>query len=193
MKISTSITLEYYWDAPSSLRHHGGCRWPGANWRQAINNNPAEWVMLHNIHTINSLWPIAAIWRHRSWSSWLGWWLVAWWHQAMHCWANGDLSWAAEAASASAIFPVFNFGVGDIGLTLRWRHNGRDSVSNHQLTIVYSNADHRKHQSSASLAFVRGIHRGPVNSPHKWPVTRKMFPFDDVIMKIEWQTSMSKS
>ena len=32
--------------------------------------------------------------------------------------------------------------------------------------------------------FVRGIHRGPVNSPHKWPVTRKMFPFDDVIMKI---------
>ena len=35
---------------------------------------------------------------------------------------------------------------------------------------------------SASLAFVRGIHRWPVNSPHKGPVTRKMFPFDDVIM-----------
>ena len=49
-------------------------------------------------------------------------------------------------------------------------------------SIVYSGADQRKHQSSASLAFVRGIHRGPVNSPHKWPVTRKMFPFDDVIM-----------
>ena len=47
-------------------------------------------------------------------------------------------------------------------------------------STVYSDADHRKHQSSASLAFVRGIHRGPVNSPHKWPVTRKMFPFDDV-------------
>ena len=29
---------------------------------------------------------------------------------------------------------------------------------------------------------MRGIHRGPVNSPHKWPATRKMFPFDDVIM-----------
>ena len=42
----------------------------------------------------------------------------------------------------------------------------------------------RKHQSSASLAFVRGIHRGPVNSPHKWPVTQKMFPFDDVIMGV---------
>ena len=49
-------------------------------------------------------------------------------------------------------------------------------------SIVYSDADQRKHQSSASLAFMWGIHRGPVNSPHKWPVTRKMFPFDDVIM-----------
>ena len=49
-------------------------------------------------------------------------------------------------------------------------------------SIVYSGTDQRKHQSSASLAFVRGIHRRPVNSPHKWPVTRKMLPFDDVIM-----------
>ena len=49
-------------------------------------------------------------------------------------------------------------------------------------STVYSDADQRKHQSSASLAFVRGIHRGPVNSPHKWSVTRRMFPFDDVIM-----------
>ena len=47
---------------------------------------------------------------------------------------------------------------------------------------VYSGADQRKHQSSASLVFVQGIHRWPVNSAHKWPVTRKMFPFDDVIM-----------
>ena len=49
-------------------------------------------------------------------------------------------------------------------------------------STVYSGADQRKHQSSASLAFVRGIHRGPLTSPHKWSVTRKMFPFDDVIM-----------
>ena len=49
-------------------------------------------------------------------------------------------------------------------------------------STVYSSADQRKHDSSASLAFVRGIHRGPVNSPHKWSVTQKMFPFDDVIM-----------
>ena len=56
------------------------------------------------------------------------------------------------------------------------------------LTIVYptlySGADQSKDQSSASLAFVWGIHRGPVNSPHKGPVTRKMFPFDDVIMSV---------
>ena len=49
-------------------------------------------------------------------------------------------------------------------------------------STVYSDVDQRKHQSSASLAFVRGIHRRPVNSPHKWPVTRNMFPFDDVVM-----------
>ena len=49
-------------------------------------------------------------------------------------------------------------------------------------SIVYSDVNQGKHQSSASLAFVREIHRGPVNFPHKWPVTRKMFPFDDVIM-----------
>ena len=47
---------------------------------------------------------------------------------------------------------------------------------------VYSDADQKDQQSSALLAFVPGIHRGPVSSPHKWLVTRKMFPFDDVIM-----------
>ena len=54
-------------------------------------------------------------------------------------------------------------------------------------STVYSDADERKHQSSPSLAFEWGIHRGPVNSPHKWAVTRNMFPFDDVIMKIKQQ------
>ena len=49
-------------------------------------------------------------------------------------------------------------------------------------TTVWSGADKRKHQSSASLAFVRGIHRWSMNSPHKGPVTWTMFPFDDDIM-----------
>ena len=52
-------------------------------------------------------------------------------------------------------------------------------------STVYSGADQRKRQSSASLAFVRGIHQSPVNSPYKWSVMRKMFPFDDVIMNAE--------
>ena len=49
-------------------------------------------------------------------------------------------------------------------------------------TTVYSDTDQRKHQISASVAFVREIHRWPVNAPRKGPVTRTMFPFDDVIM-----------
>ena len=58
------------------------------------------------------------------------------------------------------------------------------------VSIVYSTicsgTDQRQHQSSASLAFVRGIHRWPVNAPHKGPVTRNIFPFDDVIM-LQWR------
>ena len=53
-------------------------------------------------------------------------------------------------------------------------------------SAVYSGTYQRKHQSSASLAFVRRIYRWPVNSRHKGPVTRKMFPFDDVIMIEHW-------
>ena len=49
-------------------------------------------------------------------------------------------------------------------------------------STVCSGADQRKHQSSASLAFVRGIHRWSANFPHKYPATWKIFSFDDVIM-----------
>ena len=44
--------------------------------------------------------------------------------------------------------------------------------------IAYSGADQRKHQK---LRVTSLCDRWPVNSPHKWPVTRKMFPFDDII------------
>ena len=57
-------------------------------------------------------------------------------------------------------------------------------------STVYSGENQRKHQSSASLALERGIHREPVNSPHKLPVTRKMFPFDDVIV-LSWLDELS--
>ena len=49
-------------------------------------------------------------------------------------------------------------------------------------SAIYSGTDQRIHQSSASLAFVREIHRSSVNSPHKGPVMRKLFPFDYIIM-----------
>ena len=71
-------------------------------------------------------------------------------------------------------------------IALHGRHNGPDGVSRHQPHHCLLNRLFRrrskKTSNSASLAFVRGIHRWPVNSQHKWPVTRKMFPFDDVIM-----------
>ena len=86
-------------------------------------------------------------------------------------------------------FPIQRFG-NAISFSMFWHYNdvimGAIASQITSLTIVFStvylDTDQRKHQSSASLAFVRGIHRRPVNSPHKWPVTRKMFPFDDVIM-----------
>ena len=57
-------------------------------------------------------------------------------------------------------------------------------------STVYSGADQRKHQNSASLASVRGIHRWLVNSPYKGPVMRKMFPFDDVVRYTVVTTSL---
>ena len=51
-------------------------------------------------------------------------------------------------------------------------------------SIICSGGDQSKHQSSASLAIVWGIHQWPVKSPHKGPAARKIFPFDDVIMLV---------
>ena len=57
---------------------------------------------------------------------------------------------------------------------------------------VYSGADQRQYQSSASLAFVRGIHRWPVNSPHKWPVTRKIWWRHHAMHRVHWITPLRK-
>ena len=74
-------------------------------------------------------------------------------------------------------------------MSLQWRHNECDGFSNHRrlecLLNRLSGGDQGKHGSSASLAFVRGSHRGLVKSPQKGPVTRKMFPFDDVIISAQ--------
>ena len=70
--------------------------------------------------------------------------------------------------------------------SLRWRHNGHDGVSNHQPHDYLLNRlfGHRSKKTSnlCVTGLCGGIHRGPVNSPHKWPVTRKMSPFHDVII-----------
>ena len=70
--------------------------------------------------------------------------------------------------------------------TLLWRHNEHDSVSNHQPRSCLLNRLFRRRSKKTSKLRVTGLcvgnSPGPVNSPHKGPVTRKMFPFDDVIM-----------
>ena len=80
-----------------------------------------------------------------------------------------------------------------ISIALQWRHNERNGVSNDRCPDVLLNHLFRhkstKHKRSASLAFVMGIHRSPVNSAHNGPVTRKMFPFDDVI--IGWHNAQA--
>ena len=66
-------------------------------------------------------------------------------------------------------------------MTLQWRHNERDSVSNHQPHDCLLNRLFRRRSKKTSKLHVTGLCVG--NSPYKWSVTRKMFPFDDVIMK----------
>ena len=70
--------------------------------------------------------------------------------------------------------------------SLHWRHNDHDGVSNHQPHRCLPNRLFRSRSNKTSKLRVTGLRvgnsPGPVNSPHKGPVTRKMFPFDDVIM-----------
>ena len=84
--------------------------------------------------------------------------------------------------------------------SLHWRHNDNDGVSNHQphgcLLIRLSRRRSRKTSTLRVTGLCAGISPGPVNSPHKGPVTRKMFPFDDVIMLFVnsyWPTSITVS
>ena len=67
---------------------------------------------------------------------------------------------------------------------LYWRHSGRAGVSNHQHHDCLLNGLFRRRSKKTSKLRVTGfVRRIPVNSPPKWPVTRKMFPFDDAIMR----------
>ena len=84
------------------------------------------------------------------------------------------------------IYPWLVFAFELIIYSLQWCHNAHDDVSNHQPNDCLLTSLFRHWSKKTSKLRVtdldRGIHRWPVNSPHKWPVTRKMFPFDNVIM-----------
>ena len=95
---------------------------------------------------------------------------------------------ASAASKVTNLLPVFCFIIHYIDVVMTTVASQITSLTV-VYSAVYSGADQIKHQSSASLAFVRGIHRGPVNSPHKGPVTRKMFAFDDVIMSSNTTTT----
>ena len=107
------------------------------------------------------------------------------------CFLIKDLIVCCSAVGACAVTePAGRKDVGEFH-KLKWNHHNDVIMSAMSsqittLTIVYSTvylgADQRKHQSSALLGSVRGIHWWPVNCPHKGPVTRKIFPFGDAIM-----------
>ena len=84
----------------------------------------------------------------------------------------------------------------DRHLTLHWRHNDHDGVSNHQPHGCLLSRLFRRRSKKTSKLRVTGLclgnSPGPVNSPHIGPVTRKMFPFDDVIMK-RWYSRLHTS
>ena len=105
-------------------------------------------------------------------------------------WTGNVVIWTDHEANDIEMWLCWdNFCVLWCQLGNHYTHSDVMSVMTSQITslmivysTVYSGLDQRKHQSSASLAFMSGIHGWPVNSPHKGPVTQKMFPFDEVIM-----------
>ena len=107
--------------------------------------------------------------------------LKQWFRRGMHGW---KCLWS------------FNYDC-DKHMSLHWRHNDHDGVSNHQPHGCLLNRLFRRRSKKTSKLRITGLCAGnsprPVNSPHKGPVTRKMFPFDDVIMYafIHFQTLLT--
>ena len=103
---------------------------------------------------------------------------VTWYHSQCSCKYS---QWTPYNSSMRVKYGVQNQHYNDIIM-------GAMPYQTTSLTIVYltvyTGTGERKHQSSASLAFVRGIRQWPVNSPHKGPVMQKMFPCDDIIMDL---------
>ena len=93
----------------------------------------------------------------------------------------------------SSSWHICGWGLAQTYLALQWRHNDHDGVSNHQPHGCLLNRLFRRRSKKTSKLRVTGIcvgnSPGPVNSPHKGPVTRKMFPFDDDIKRKCTQSS----
>ena len=94
----------------------------------------------------------------------------------------------ATAATVVVVVAAAAAGIVVTYFPLHWRHNDHDSVSNHQPHGCLLNRLFRRRSKKTSKLRVTGLcagnSPGPMNSPHKGPVTRKQFPFDDVIMKV---------
>ena len=104
------------------------------------------------------------------------------WNDPMGCWLLPFFQFCLTQCACCVICPIYV----KSWSPLQWRHNERDGVSNHQpydcLLMRLFRQRSKKTSKLRVTGFVRGIHRWPVNSPHKGPVTRKMFPFDDIFM-----------
>ena len=110
------------------------------------------------------------------------------WHHRGGAWHNGMFLTTARDVNCWAHIANHMTQLWQVGdMALRWRHYDQDSVSNHQPHGCLLNRLFRRRSNKTSKLRVTGLcvgnSPGPVNSPHKGPVTRKMFPFDDVIME----------
>ena len=165
-----------------------------------------------NMYTANKRFVTKSMYVVSDWYHTLGI-IKAYSHLLLHvCWVNEDLlqllplllslshysdvradNWNAKALHFYPLFRIIiqsSVNFHNLGpVTLRWRQNGRDSVSNHQprhclLSLLFGRRS-KKTSKLRVTGLCVGNSPGPVNFPHKGPVTRKMFPFDDVIMNAE--------
>ena len=96
-------------------------------------------------------------------------------YDSVQNWHQWKCQWACIIPSSSLWFHV-----------IQWRHKKRNGVSNHQPHDCFLKRFFRCKTKKTSKLHVTGLCEGnspvPVNSPHKGPVTRKLLPFDDVVM-----------
>ena len=138
--------------------------WPNIDWTSGRQISLKFWSKCNNFHMQKSFWKCCQLvvilsWPQQKNNSNAGKWnhnTIYLSYESLQCYHYNDVIMGLMASQINSLMIVYS--------------------------SVYSGTDQRKHQSSTSLAFVWGTHRWPVNSPHKGPVTWKMFPFDDVIM-----------